>query len=370
MVSERRIAKRISPQELTYVRFEPDGGGFVLNASEHGLAFHAAAPLRQSGTLQVCVSPNPEQRIQLTAEIAWLDHTHKSGGMRLREMPGESRDQIRRWLSPATAPRAKQLEVLSAEWTTNSLHGAPPFTRDMTTERPPSAAAAPAHLAIPEVVLTRSGSRKVSSPARTAFPELRLPENLASQANPGRRRGAAVAFLIFVFAFASILMVQGFRSKFADVLIQAGERIKGGTEIQAGPSRSAAPGALPAPVLPTDVEISAEQANTPGEPRQGLQTGLLGPKSAQPSDALGQASASSPQTAQAMQGRSALANQLWSKVEAGDSSAEVALAQLYLRGDGVPRNCEQARVLLRAASKKGSAAAVQAYRKLNSATCP
>ena len=119
MVSERRTAKRISPQELTYVRFEPDGGGIVLNASEHGLAFHAAAPLRQSGTLQLCISPNPEQRIPLTAEIAWLDHAHKSGGMRLREIPGESRDQIRRWLSPAAAPRAKQLELLSAEWTTD-----------------------------------------------------------------------------------------------------------------------------------------------------------------------------------------------------------------------------------------------------------
>jgi hypothetical protein len=373
MVSERRTAKRISPKELAYIRFEPDGGGFVLNASEHGLAFHAAAPLRQSGTLHLCVSPNPEQRIQLSAEIAWLDHTHKSGGMRLREMPGESRDQIRRWLSPAAAPRAKQLEFLSAGWTTDSLHRTPPFERDMATGLPPSAALAPASLVIPEVVSALSGSRKVSSPARSVFPELRLPENLALRPNPGRRRGVAMAFLVLAFAFVSILMVQSFRTEFADVLIRAGEKIKGGTEAQAGPSPSAAaqpaaPGALPRAVQ-TDVEISAEQANTPAEPWQDPQARPLGPKSAEPNDAQGQDSAPSRQTAQPKQGRSALANQLWSKVEAGDSSAEVALAQLYLQGDGVPRNCEQARVLLRAASKKGNAVALQAYRNLNSAAC-
>src|SRR5258708_8372291 len=61
-------------------------------------------------------------------------------------------------------------------------------------------------------------------------------------------------------------------------------------------------------------------------------------------------------------GRSDVARQLWSAVEAGDSSAEVALAELYLKGDGVPRSCEQARVLLRAASKSGNSDALQQVR--------
>ena len=67
--------------------------------------------------------------------------------------------------------------------------------------------------------------------------------------------------------------------------------------------------------------------------------------------------------------RSALAQQLWSAVEAGDSSAEAALAELYLAGEGVPRSCEQARVLLRAATKKGNTAAGQQLRKLNNNGC-
>ena len=38
-------------------------------------------------------------------------------------------------------------------------------------------------------------------------------------------------------------------------------------------------------------------------------------------------------------------------------SAEVALANLYLEGEAVPQNCEQAHTLLYAASMKGSKAA-------------
>ena len=45
---------------------------------------------------------------------------------------------------------------------------------------------------------------------------------------------------------------------------------------------------------------------------------------------------------------------LWSGVRKGYVPAEVALADLFRRGEGVPRNCDQARVLLVAASKRGS----------------
>jgi TPR repeat protein len=68
-------------------------------------------------------------------------------------------------------------------------------------------------------------------------------------------------------------------------------------------------------------------------------------------------------------GRSALARQLWSAIGAGDSSAEVPLAELYLKGDGVPKNCEQAAVLLRAASKNGNVEAPEKSKKLSKKGC-
>lgn len=52
---------------------------------------------------------------------------------------------------------------------------------------------------------------------------------------------------------------------------------------------------------------------------------------------------------------------LWNGVKKGYVPAEVMLADLYLRGDGVQASCDQARILLVAASKKGS---TDARRKL------
>jgi hypothetical protein len=49
--------------------------------------------------------------------------------------------------------------------------------------------------------------------------------------------------------------------------------------------------------------------------------------------------------------------ELWKAVKRGSVSAEVALANLYLEGEAVPQSCEQAHMLLYAASMKGSKAA-------------
>ena len=46
--------------------------------------------------------------------------------------------------------------------------------------------------------------------------------------------------------------------------------------------------------------------------------------------------------------------ELWKAVKRGKVSAEVALANLYLEGEAVSQNCEQAHMLLSAASVKGS----------------
>jgi TPR repeat protein len=46
--------------------------------------------------------------------------------------------------------------------------------------------------------------------------------------------------------------------------------------------------------------------------------------------------------------------ELWNAVKRGSVRAEVALANLYLKGEAVPQNCEQAHLLLLAASMKGS----------------
>jgi localization factor PodJL len=60
---------------------------------------------------------------------------------------------------------------------------------------------------------------------------------------------------------------------------------------------------------------------------------------------------------------------LWSSVKKGYVPAEVRLADLYRRGDGVEKNCDQARVLLVAASKKGSFEARQVLEQIAEQGC-
>src|SRR5260370_7131438 len=101
METERRLVQRTRPQELSYIQFEPEGGGIVVNASSQGLAFHVAAALRRAGPIQFCVSPNPMQKIKLVAEIIWMDEAKKFGGVRFNELsPGPAQQILQLFNQP------------------------------------------------------------------------------------------------------------------------------------------------------------------------------------------------------------------------------------------------------------------------------
>jgi hypothetical protein len=59
------------------------------------------------------------------------------------------------------------------------------------------------------------------------------------------------------------------------------------------------------------------------------------------------------------QSHSIAAKWLWRSVAKQNVDAVLLLSDLYARGDGVPQSCDQARVLLTAGAKKGSAAAAE-----------
>lgn len=60
---------------------------------------------------------------------------------------------------------------------------------------------------------------------------------------------------------------------------------------------------------------------------------------------------------------------LWTSVEKGNSSAEIALADLYWHARGVARNCDQTRILLTAAARKGSTEAQRQLQQLQQDGC-
>lgn len=63
------------------------------------------------------------------------------------------------------------------------------------------------------------------------------------------------------------------------------------------------------------------------------------------------------------------ADWLWRAVSKKNAEATLLLADLYLRGDGVSKNCDQARVLLDAAARKGSKDAAERLRNLQAFGC-
>ena len=62
---------------------------------------------------------------------------------------------------------------------------------------------------------------------------------------------------------------------------------------------------------------------------------------------------------------------LWASVEKGNTKAALVLADLYTWGRGVPQNCDQARVLLMSAERRGSTEAVQRLQDMDAdGGCP
>ncbi len=60
---------------------------------------------------------------------------------------------------------------------------------------------------------------------------------------------------------------------------------------------------------------------------------------------------------------------LWRAVAKQNSDAILLLSDLYMRGDGVPQSCDQARVLLTAAVKRGSLQAGEKLAAMRESTC-
>jgi hypothetical protein len=60
---------------------------------------------------------------------------------------------------------------------------------------------------------------------------------------------------------------------------------------------------------------------------------------------------------------------LWISVEKGNPSAELTLAELYWHGEGVARNCDQTRILLSAAARKGNADALKRLKQFQQEGC-
>ena len=61
---------------------------------------------------------------------------------------------------------------------------------------------------------------------------------------------------------------------------------------------------------------------------------------------------------------------LWRSFGKKNGAAALLLSDLYVRGEGVPQSCDQARLLLDAAARKGAPGAAERITSLPSRGCP
>jgi hypothetical protein len=375
MGTERRCTQRETPSQLSYVQLDQSGGGIVLNASENGLAFQVVAAVRSHGAVQVCISQNPSERIELRGEIAWLDIAKMRGGVQFKDASVDTRDRIRRWLAAECHSFDPQPAVAVPV-------GASDLENAVATEPRIENSALAKHLEAED----DSGADQVGAIAsQGVLSDGPLPRGSLFNPIPKSADGvfvSAARFLLHItagillcaLALTPILLSRNLRSRFADSLIRLGDRLKESEEVhvpspQSIPVQSSAPNSANASAIPdADMEIPLDEtqsqptSSTPKITRQKTQK-----STAVRLDDRSHSAKNLPDSHST--GRGLLVRRLWFAIESGNTSAEVALAQLYIAGNGVPKNCAQARVLLSAASKRGNQEAVQQLDKLNKSGC-
>jgi PilZ domain len=360
MVVERRLAQRKSPRELTAIRIGKEGEGIVWNASEQGLAFHAVNPFQESGPLHLCLSPNLNSRIELSGVIAWMDESKRFGGLQFAELDSSTQEQIHNWLTLVPEPETQNEEFklppsLSAEAAPNHLN-------DERKQESP----------LPSI------SDALHIPPVSAEPNLfnSIPKSMTwSQVlgdpkfRPRDIHWAPWWVLLCAFALGPIVLLYYFRADVGNAFIRVGESLKGDREVKNGPAP-----VLPNPASTQDFTRPAVSISPNLEVPQSTNTQESEPHDAgqmphKPGASEQQMIAPAPTYEYAGRGRRAVEQSLWSAVGRGDVAAEVSLAQLYLSGVGRRRNCEQARILLRAASRTGNAEAAQQLKNWKRTGC-
>ncbi|GAC1633399.1 MAG: hypothetical protein NVS9B14_08100 [Candidatus Acidiferrum sp.] len=197
-----------------------------------------------------------------------------------------------------------------------------------------------------------------------------LPETDDIVESPRINRAAAAGIVALALSVILVALVLNFRREVGETLIRLGEELSGEnrTAVLATP---ADPNVSTAPTKPIVTSVSPNSSASAGAASEPAASNPSTSTSAQPAsvqrieDIPAPADGGSGQK-EFEQARNILkgnrrqrelpfaVNLLWTGVRKGYVPAEVTLADLYARGDGVEQSCEQARVLLRAAIQKGS----------------
>jgi hypothetical protein len=357
METDKRQSVRKRTDRLVYAEFGPENGSVLLNLSEAGCSFQSIAPVREE-RLRFWVSVGDGRKLEGEGRMIWSDAAKKIGGLRFLNPSRELRDQVEAWLertlvttdgklgpgreSEAKRRRRKLREEARAEALRARREG---------TQKPKM------------VEESRAQVGPASNPTTNTDLQLIAWNNAAPQLKHGKSAALRGIGAIALLAISSTGLV-AYRRELGHLVVWVGSSIagengaageKGDTVVPAQPGsaqESAIPEVKPVAMPETSSESVADSADTAKQESSSVSTGPAKRGAAQPG------------------GGEEDVPSLWTSVESGDTRAEVVLASRYMRGDGVPQSCAQARVLLEAAVKRGSLEAKQKLEELGQTGCP
>jgi hypothetical protein len=390
MTPDRRQAPRTKLVEIAYIGMGPENGGLVLDVSDGGLSFHSVAPVRQAETINFLLSSRGHNRIEGAGEVVWTNEMKAVCGLKFTSLSADARNYLNNWTNESRLAVAVRKKTVS-----------PTPIAIVQPDEPPTGV-----------------EPHMDAEAESILAIRRAAENYLSE--PGARSmwREPTFFWVMFGMLSTVLAVTAF---------VCGVRV-GKSETRSVAEPAAQPTALsdsqPSPQAPeTTVPPTAAPTNSsstsaiapavssqpsagqtdlsivPSEKASNLRGAFV---NASKTDGITQSSFDQPgdqgldaktpgqQAEVALEaGKTELAaaqaslrgtngardsakaaRLLWAAVKNNNSTAELLLADLYIRGDGVVKSCVQGRVLLEAASRSGNAQAKEKLGELEATGCP
>jgi PilZ domain len=383
MIWERRRQKRGPLEEFVFIQIGQDDGGRILNVSEGGLSFEVFSPIPQNGPVNFWFSPNLRDRIEALGELTWTDAARKVGGLKFLKIRPQDRERIGTWAEQVSKADSPQRQPIAFAKPIPEISPIPPRGAAVSlTSLALGQSSSPAPLQ--DNVASR-GDVPEASESRNSFYSARLVPLERFLTATRRQFILGVLVGLLVSAAVTIPVFKYSANKKKDTALQAvsSPAVVGKPDAQLAPSWTAPSSEVahaPLTVLTSSAGGKA-QRSVSGGPHP------YDPFASTPSQThVSQTHAESsrrfsgdPPTATSVQAKpenpggpstkkmAATPQQLWASVQSGNTKAAVALADLYIRGDGVPMNCNQARVLLLVASEKSNTEAIRKLRELDKA---
>jgi hypothetical protein len=393
----------IKLDQLVYVELEARNGGMMLTVSEEGFTFRAVTSVRPSGRIPFSFLINGTEKLEGFGEIKWTKDEGKVAGLQFTDISTEFLNALRRWLAQLSAPVVPS----SVEARTDS-----PFNLDhnLKTDSPKASAPEPMVETAPRPEFGMNFGQSLGSgtprseAAQSAAPgisaaglprtthiltEWNYPDGVPAEP---RGNGVVIAAVVACILLLAVLLYS-FRETIGRSLISLGQTLSSPSSSPSESSQAQVP----------DTSKPPEEVQQPASANPGNAASSNGDKSSQSQSAASNSDKSEalrpqadrektvPQPAKAETFRDERpapsaeegvakntrnldpaeeVRALWSAVGQGNTAAEVTLAKLYLIGGGVAKNCDQARVLLRAAAKKGNSEAITKLSQITRQGCP